>query len=440
MPIDASIALGVRPPQIESPVNALARVLQIKGLQQDQELGAMKADEYKRGIGEKNRLQALLQGGADPSALRQGGFLKEANEWEEKTSKIGAEKATAAKNMADVAHKQIGLYRDASQAITDPQSAVAFVQNMHGDPLLKDSLGRIPLDQVLAQIPQDPAQLPAWKQQFALGATKFMELNKPTITTRNLGGTTDTLATDGLTGKTSTLNSVANSQSPDNAASNARMAADAAAGRAVQIRGQDLVNDRARDAASAGKVPAGYRQKADGSLEFIPGGPADPAAAKKAAPTEFQGKNALFGARAQEANRLISELDGKYSPTAVNAKQALGNVWGVGGALEAGANAAMPEGGQKAEQAQRDFINAILRLESGAAIGKDEFDNAKKQYFPQSGDTKAVVAQKKANRELAVQGLLGNAGNAVIPKAPGATKAESDADKQLNDLLKKYGG
>ena len=61
--------------------------------------------------------------------------------------------------------------------------------------------------------------------------------------------------------------------------------------------------------------------------------------------------------------------------------------------------------GQRYDQAKRDFINAILRQESGAVIGESEFANAEKQYFPQPGDTPEVIAQKRQNREAAIAGL-----------------------------------
>jgi hypothetical protein len=116
----------------------------------------------------------------------------------------------------------------------------------------------------------------------------------------------------------------------------------------------------------------------------------------------------MFGTRAAEADKIIQSLDGKYSPSAINTKKALGNVWGIGGALESAGNAALPANAQKAEQAERDFVNAVLRLESGAAIGKDEFDNARKQYFPQPFDSAAVKQQKAENRMRAIQGLQDN--------------------------------
>lgn len=49
-------------------------------------------------------------------------------------------------------------------------------------------------------------------------------------------------------------------------------------------------------------------------------------------------------------------------------------------------------------RAERDFVNAVLRPESGAAISKDEFESASKQYFPRPGDPIEVVNQKRQNR------------------------------------------
>lgn len=192
-----------------------------------------------------------------------------------------------------------------------------------------------------------------------------------------------------------------------------------------------------RDLASAigagsSKPPAGYRWKSDGTLEFVSGGPADPRAKIGADGmpklTESQGRANLFQSRAAEADQIMSGLEGKYSPLAINAKQGAGRVWGVGGALESVGNVMLPENAQKVEQSQRDFVNAVLRQESGAVISPSEFDNAQKQYFPQPGDSKAVIEQKRKNRQTAIQGLRVMAGPAatqgnVQPQAPtgGAT-------------------
>lgn len=136
------------------------------------------------------------------------------------------------------------------------------------------------------------------------------------------------------------------------------------------------------------------------------------------APTEFQGKSAAFGLRAAEADKTLVSLTGQYRPAAINSKNTVGKTWLVGGALEAGTNLALTDSDQRAEQAQRDFINAVLRQESGAAIADSEFDNARRQYFPQPGDGEAVIKQKARNRQLAIQGLQNNAGRAGMTAPP----------------------
>jgi hypothetical protein len=80
---------------------------------------------------------------------------------------------------------------------------------------------------------------------------------------------------------------------------------------------------------------------------------------------------------------------------------------------------------QRYEQAKRDFINAQLRRESGAAIAPHEFENANKQYFPVPGDEPETIAQKRANRITALQSMEAAAGvtyggSSKLP--PGAPK------------------
>lgn len=61
-------------------------------------------------------------------------------------------------------------------------------------------------------------------------------------------------------------------------------------------------------------------------------------------------------------------------------------------------------------QAERNFINAVLRRESGAVISDEEFKNARQQYIPQPGDSPQVIAQKKRNRETVLNSLARDAG------------------------------
>lgn len=72
---------------------------------------------------------------------------------------------------------------------------------------------------------------------------------------------------------------------------------------------------------------------------------------------------------------------------------------------------------QKYEQAKRDFVNAQLRRESGAAISPTEFESADKQYFPVPGDSPETIKQKAANRRAAVEAMGREGGKSYRPKS-----------------------
>lgn len=67
---------------------------------------------------------------------------------------------------------------------------------------------------------------------------------------------------------------------------------------------------------------------------------------------------------------------------------------------------------QELRQAMRNFINAGLRDESGAAIAPSEFENATKQYFPMAGDSPQVLEQKRKNRLQKLAQFQAEAGGA----------------------------
>lgn len=145
-----------------------------------------------------------------------------------------------------------------------------------------------------------------------------------------------------------------------------------------------------------------------------------------------QSNAAMFGARAARANELLNSLEtgGITNPGII--KSAAESVPFVGGALGSGINT-LPGalGGpnqfqQQTDQARRDFVNAVLRKESGAAISQSEFDNANRQYFPQPGDSPAVIEQKRANRALEIKtlGLGAGSGTSAIDSATQQGKKE----------------
>ena len=87
---------------------------------------------------------------------------------------------------------------------------------------------------------------------------------------------------------------------------------------------------------------------------------------------------------------------------------------------------------QAYEQAKRNFVTAILRRESGAAISPTEFDTAEKQYFPQAGDKATTVIQKVNARNTAINNLYREA-NVNRPVLPGQI-IESEGKKYRVDI------
>ncbi len=123
--------------------------------------------------------------------------------------------------------------------------------------------------------------------------------------------------------------------------------------------------------------------------------------------TEQQSKDALFGARMQESNKVLTALEGEDIKAPVMNSLPYGDKFSNAlPSILGGASAKQ----QQYTQAQRDFINAVLRKESGAVIADTEFANAQKQYFPQIGDSDAVIKQKAKTRELAMNMIIGGSG------------------------------
>jgi hypothetical protein len=76
--------------------------------------------------------------------------------------------------------------------------------------------------------------------------------------------------------------------------------------------------------------------------------------------------------------------------------------------------------GQRFYAASRNWIAAVLRKESGAAISDGEYLNGLKQYFPQVNDTPAVILDKEALRAGAIKGMYKESGDAFKSIYPGA--------------------
>lgn len=162
--------------------------------------------------------------------------------------------------------------------------------------------------------------------------------------------------------------------------------------------------------------------------------------------TETQSNAVAFGARAIEANRIATELENQGVTNIGATRTVAGGIVGtaplVGERLEQGVISAfnvLPgfAGGpspqqQQNEQARRNFVSAVLRKESGAAISPKEYAEEERKYFPQLGDSPAVIKQKQDARKLAIQALEAQAGSSgkkqIQAISGGATLSPQDQE------------
>ena len=150
----------------------------------------------------------------------------------------------------------------------------------------------------------------------------------------------------------------------------------------VSANGRELLVNKA-----TGQIVADLGASKDTTINF--GGNISSVTGKPLSDTERVAQG--YAQRMIESDRIISQFGSQFaSPTS------------FGGALP---SVLQSSERQSYEQAKRDFINATLRKESGAAIQESEFNSADKQYFPQAGDSPQVVSQKATNRQLKINAL-----------------------------------
>lgn len=135
---------------------------------------------------------------------------------------------------------------------------------------------------------------------------------------------------------------------------------------------------------------------------------------------EAQSKDGLYASRMFQSEKVLRDVEDVGKDLGQKAKSSIPVV----------GNYLVSEKYQKFDQARRDFLNATLRRESGAVISDSEFDNGNKQYFPQPGDSKEVVEQKRRNRAEAIKGIASGGGQGYRPPysfGPGGEMVERPA-------------
>lgn len=386
MALNPNIILQGQQPQITqpNPIDQYSKGLQLKtllGQNQIQQQGL--ADD-------QSQRQALTESGGDPAAylkaLASGGNYKAyqaALKAQQDQQKVQADiahvnaqtgQATAAtqKTQQEVKFNAATQHAQKLSMVQSPQDAVQYIDEGIDQGVFPASAR----DKMLQNLSASPS-LDAWKAQSAQGAIPVLERFKQDAeNSRN---------------QLNNLTSRQNNESTN----------------ATTQRGQNLNDARQREANTMNMSKPFEVSAQDGSKVLVqqdkqgnitPVQGYLPKSGTPKALTDSQSKAALFGSRMQASGDILDQLSQQGINKSIPGSQ-IG--YGVGTVV----NALSPADFQKLDQAKRDFVNATLRRESGAAIADSEFDNANKQYFPQQGDSKAVIEQKRQNRQIATRGV-----------------------------------
>jgi len=171
-------------------------------------------------------------------------------------------------------------------------------------------------------------------------------------------------------------------------------------------------SSRANAATEAARARLLGEQTTNERSKRDPNSPLAPKPAGQTKPTKPSSaieKRAMnFYLRAKDAvDQLEKDYEGKPLHETVGNKGVVGQTW-----LKVAPNVVQPEENQLYIQAQRQFTEARLRKDSGAAIPEHEFENDRRTYFAQPGDSRDVIARKKAARENILNALKFEAGRA----------------------------
>jgi len=190
--INQMIAQGVRPIQIESPINQMAQFEQIRGAQQANMLRQQQMAEMQRQQEQTAGLNRLIQEAFDPATGRidekklvggmaQGGlgsnimpFLKQSAEGQEAAAK-------AAKASTESVLKRLDFYRTQLEGVSTPDGYVRWALSGFDDPILGPALrqaGSSP-EQVMERInqaAQQPNALQNLIQESKVGSAEFAKL------------------------------------------------------------------------------------------------------------------------------------------------------------------------------------------------------------------------------------------------------------------------
>jgi hypothetical protein len=191
--LDYTIASGIKPIQIESPMNQLAQAYQLKNMQEASQMNALKMQEMQRGVEQKNRLRTSLSSvdinSPEANKLIEQAYLQEGDfgglmAHRKSMAEMSKEQTGQEKAKSDLFDAKVKQSRQFLEGL-DPNSPTAIPDFIkwheanHKDPVLGPILAQrgVTLDSSRARIEQaiKSGRLADLIEESKLGIEKFAQ-------------------------------------------------------------------------------------------------------------------------------------------------------------------------------------------------------------------------------------------------------------------------
>ena len=269
MAVNPAIAMGVRGIELADPLAQYGKVAAIQGAQQQNALAQLQMRQAEREQEATNALNAAYReaynpqtGDVDINRLRQslatGGYGSKLPAIEKQIGEVKTQRLTQAKTEGEVLDAALKRSRGFLETLdaNAPGAAEAYIawhEANHKDPIIGPALAArgVTADQSrgrIAQLIQTPGGLARLINESKLGTEKFMELNKPQLSTTDVGGEVVSRTFAPLTGELKTIGTQAKTMAPGEAQrianENTRLG--------LESRRVAVLEDRAKDAGVPG--------------------------------------------------------------------------------------------------------------------------------------------------------------------------------------------
>jgi hypothetical protein len=251
-----------------------------------------------------------------------------------------------------------------------------------------------------------------------------MEMNKPTLTPQNLGGTVQVLQTPGLGGQATVVPGSTNKVTMTPAQIEQNRIAQAQLSVAQQRLAWEKSNpgyelQQTEDGSFVGinkRTLQATPVTMGGTVSGEPGAPVK--GAPKSKDISVSEQQASYNiARVLNAASEIGKIT-KEDPKALAPGGTEASLKSVG--LEGAANVARSTNRQIVNGAQRDALDALLYLATGAAYNKEQLQGAFEAYIPSYTDDKGTREAKQARMTNLIKDAKVRAGKAWTPKMDAA--------------------